>query len=1060
MQCPRCGYPIDGTAKTCVRCGLVLSTSGSIPSQRPFQNMPGFETSQTIDGVWREDDGGPGGAGQITNGDGPPSWLLRALRASGLSDQPQKSDISGSLTSEHHAMQSGFATPPAFRRDVTPASGAPTPAPTPNSWQSLPPNSADGSPFSGYPEARYSPLSPNGPGLPVANRALAPLAAAGTSGQLVSGSSLKGGRYRVIQSFYGGSIQPPRNEPPLMIASDSELPSGRVLVQELLLSAVRPADSENARRLIAERLLALRSHPGMPRLIDQFGQQGRHFLIFELPSGDLLADRLQRAHGPLPEDVVLRLAVQLTEVLQHFEQQSPQFIHGNLSPASIILRPSGQVVVVGCSPHLLLYPDGAVDYPPAGGIAGYAAPEQLRGQATTRSDIFSVCAVIYHAITGVAPAARANAPYPPARRQNPEVSLELEEILGQGLRPSWTQRYQTAGALRNALERLASGKATHVPDDLRERVDATRLVAVRDAKGRLQLPRRRRLQNPLFLLGIILSLIVLVGVGVLIAVSPHRTATTGAATPNSITQMVQQQNIGLSDGEFFFDTARPDSSFKTEGARYLASGNLAGAHTSYLQAVGADPSDAEAAIYAEDLQISLAHSPFVTIAVGTAFDPNADPADVAAARSELEGIYLAQHRINSGQALPHGLKLQVMVLNSGLSANGAVSAAHVLVQQIANGNTQHIVGVVGWPEVAQTELARSELKSSGLFVVSPTGSDQNMTSGDASLFRLVSLDSVQAAAMADVAVQDMGATNIAVVFDPKNTLSNSMADSFVSELSSAPYALSVKAHSIAYTSDSGADLAAVAQEAVVHDQANLIFLSAAAQGADVDSLNLVRAVVAASQSIGEKAPPVLVDSRAYTPGLLGIGTSSAATLAANIASPAVYSDLYVETPANLQEWTDLMLPSTAADQFLHLFTTQYYTTLSPDQLPGPNATVLLSYDSVNMLAAASISAITNAQVATEYPTITDIREALMSFSTVHPFIGMSGAISFDQAGDLNGDMPSTDIGPRRAFGILQFVPFAYPLTYNGQLASPTIKWVAGDASAFCGGPETCVPSTV
>jgi hypothetical protein len=202
MHCPRCGYPIDGPAKTCVRCGLVLSASGSEPRQRPFQQMPGFETSQTIDGVWREDDSGPGDASQVTNGDGPPSWLLRALRVSGQSDQPQKSDISGALTSEHHAMQSGFATPPAFRRDGTPASGAPTPAPTPYGRQSPVPNSADSLPFSRYPEARYSPFAPNGPGLPAANRALAPIAAAGTSGQLVPGSSLKGGRYRIMQSFF------------------------------------------------------------------------------------------------------------------------------------------------------------------------------------------------------------------------------------------------------------------------------------------------------------------------------------------------------------------------------------------------------------------------------------------------------------------------------------------------------------------------------------------------------------------------------------------------------------------------------------------------------------------------------------------------------------------------------------------------------------------------------------------------------------------------------------------------------------------------------------------
>ena len=1062
MQCPRCGYKSGGAATTCPRCGLQLSSYDINPGGRQGQLPGGFETSQTIDGIWREDDSAEGNAGDGSRGDGPPSWLMRALGASGQTGRP---DMFTAPTSQPHSPPSGFAVPPTFTRDAPPNSGAAQQSPfPPYNWESEVSNPLNVTPFTSATTGGYASFLRSGQNLPPGNMSLAPLNVAGSSGQLAPGTSLKGGRYRILQPFYHSTIQLPRNEPPLMIASDAELPDGRVLVQEVLLNGIRPEESDNARRFVAQRLLSLSTYPVVPRLIDHFGQQWRHFLVFEFPAGDLLLDRLQRAHAPLPEPVAVRLALQVAEILEIFEGQLPPFIHGNLSPANLILRPSGHVVVVGCSPHLLLYPDGAVDNAPAGGIAGYGAPEQLRGQATPRSDIYALCAILYHAVTGVAPAPRANAPHPPARRLNPRVSLELEEILARGLRPSAMQRYHTATELHTVLEPLVSGQVTHVPEELDDRdPHGSQLVAVRDARGHLVLPRQRRLQNPLFLLGVILALIVLIGGAVLFAASPHPFATTAmpTTTPNNQVQTVQQQDIGLSDGEFSFDTPRLDSSYKTEGARYLASGDLAHARSAFLTAISVDPSDAEAAIYAEDLQVSLSQAPFVTIVVGTAFGLNANPVDVAAARSELEGVYLAQQHINSGHSLPDGVRVRVMILNSGLSVSGATTAANVLLQELNKGNAEHVVGIIGWPESAQTERALSLLKPSGIPLVSPTGSDSSMTNSEASLFRLVPLDTVQAQDLADVAVEQMGAIRVAVLFDPGDQLSNSMASSFISRLTSYEATTAVREYSIRYTSDAGTNFASIAEQAVLHDQANVIYLSTGAQGGDVDSIDLAGAVVAASQSAGVKTPPILVDSRAYTPAFLGIGGTSAANLIQKEATPAIYADLYVETLADMQEWTFLKLPGSVSvpDTFNSAFSNQYQTDQSPDEWPVPNATIILSYDSLDLLVAAGSSSIGRSNGAVVYPTLAEVRDGLLAFSPARPFIGISGAISYDQTGDLNGDLSSSDTGPSRGFGILEFVPFVDPLA-DGQLATPQVMYVAGEANSFCGGTVSCSPSPV
>ena len=893
--------------------------------------------------------------------------------------------------------------------------------------------------------------------VPQGNALVAPPHLSGQSGQLSSGTILKGGRYRLLQPFYSsGYAQPPGNEPPLMVASDTELPTGRVLIQEVLLNAIRPEDGENARRAIAQRLLQLRSYAALPRLVDHFSEQWRHFLVFEFPSGDLLADRLQRARGPLPEEQAIRLGLQMLDALEVFEREVPPFIHGNLSPETIILRPSGQIVIIGCSAQLLLYPDGVVDHPPAGGIRGYGAPEQFRGQATTRSDIFALCAILHHAVTGVAANLRANAQHPPARHLNPDVSLELEEILSQGLRPSAMQRYQKAADVRNALERLATGQATHVPEELRDDAARTRGPAlVRDSRGRLILPRQRRVQNPLFLFGVVLCLIVLIGGAVLFATSPRPTVSNTAPTPNTMVQLMQQQNIGLSGGEFAFDTQRTDESYKQQGSEFLVSGDLTDAYSAFKNASSVDPTDAEAAIFAEDLNISLNRSPFVTVVVATAFDPNADPSNIDAARSELQGVYLAQHHINSAHLLPDGVKLRVVLLNSGVNTNGATTAVNALLQEMKNGNVQHFVGIIGWPELAQTQQALAVLRSSGLPFITPTASDDSLTSPQASIFRMVPLDSEQAQGLADIAIKQMGATSVVVLSDPRDPVSSAMADNFASRVQDDQTTVHLSERSSSYTSNANTNFTTIAQEAVTRDHADLIYLSTGQQGGDLDAINLAKAVVSASQAEGVLAPRILVDSRAYTPALLGLGSSQEvpaihADLTSSLLTSAIYSDLYVETLANVQEWTSLNLPPTVSDFFSNQFSSQYDTTLSPDELPGPNATVILSYDALDMLALASSPNIQkiNGNGKMTYPTFTQVRYNVLAYTPSHPFIGVSGAISYDLLGNVNGDSPQADTGPTRAIGVMGFV--AYVSTPgDGQLASPVVKYVGGDLDPSC-----------
>jgi hypothetical protein len=272
--------------------------------------------------------------------------------------------------------------------------------------------------------------------------------------------------------------------------------------------------------------------------------------------------------------------------------------------------------------------------------------------------------------------------------------------------------------------------------------------------------------------------------------------------------------------------------------------------------------------------------------------------------------------------------------------------------------------------------------------------------------------------------------------------------------------VAVGEHTLAYTSGASANFQAIAQQAITRYQADVIYLSTGRSGGDLDSINLGRAVIAASRAAGVNPPRILVDSRAYTPALLGMGSSPTASYARTNATPAVLSDLYIETLASAQAWFFLRLPNTAADAFDNAFANQYDTTLSPDELYDPNANVILSYDALDLLTAAAAPSIRKSAGAVVYPTLTKVRDGLLSFTPAHPFTGMSGAISYDLSGDVNGDLPNADAGPGRAFAILEFVPFVFPLT-DGMLASAQVAYVTGGPTTtlFCGGPKVCVPQS-
>ncbi len=261
----------------------------------------------------------------------------------------------------------------------------------------------------------------------------------------------------------------------------------RGLEREVALKVLRTSrvSVEGVARFVAEaRSLARVRHPNVVRINGIDIHEGDVRLNLELIDGRTLQDIVE-CDGPLSSVEAAQVGIQLCRALAAIHAAG--LVHMDVKPGNVMRERGGGVVLLDFG---LARPERATnDDVPLGGSPPFTAPEVFDGRTIgSRADLFSLGVTLYWLVAGQSPyraetlsaliqEIRVNGARPLVDVR-PDVSAELAEVISRAMEPVETERFESAGAMEEALRAATDvGRRRPACERLRGRVAAP-LVAI------------------------------------------------------------------------------------------------------------------------------------------------------------------------------------------------------------------------------------------------------------------------------------------------------------------------------------------------------------------------------------------------------------------------------------------------------------------------------------------------------------------------------------------------------------------------------------------------------
>lgn len=263
------------------------------------------------------------------------------------------------------------------------------------------------------------------------------------------------------------------------VARDLRL--GRTVAIKTLRADLAADETFQARFRREAQSAAALNHPSIVAVYDTGEGVDAHgvpvpYIVMEYVEGQTLRDILRGAESGrkiLPERA-LSIVADVLSALDYSHRSG--IVHRDIKPANVMVTPSGQVKVMdfGIARAIADTSSAMTQTAAVIGTAQYLSPEQARGeQVDARSDIYSTGCLLYELLTGRPPFvgdSPVSVAYQHVREEakppsqlNPDVSQSVDRVVARSLAKRVEDRYQSAGDMRDDLQRVLNGGSIAPP---------------------------------------------------------------------------------------------------------------------------------------------------------------------------------------------------------------------------------------------------------------------------------------------------------------------------------------------------------------------------------------------------------------------------------------------------------------------------------------------------------------------------------------------------------------------------------------------------------------------
>ncbi len=270
-------------------------------------------------------------------------------------------------------------------------------------------------------------------------------------------TALIAGRYRLQEKIGEGGMA--------VVYRAIDVSLGREVAVKILREEFA-ADPAFVQRFRREAHAAARlQHPNIIQIYDTGVQDETYYIVMEYVREPNLK-RILGEYAPLPLRKALEVGIQVGEAIEYAHNND--IVHRDIKPQNILFTDDGRAKVADFGIASAVAATSPSDVGVILGSAHYISPEQVQGHpASPQSDLYSLGAVLYEALTGRPPfegdSAAEIAAYQARERPkspralNANVTPSTEYVVMKALSKDLSRRYRSAAEMLHDLRKLQEG---------------------------------------------------------------------------------------------------------------------------------------------------------------------------------------------------------------------------------------------------------------------------------------------------------------------------------------------------------------------------------------------------------------------------------------------------------------------------------------------------------------------------------------------------------------------------------------------------------------------------